>query len=231
MNKKKYEILRVPPNEKSFNHAYTYIKAYLGDNMKMSEQEFWIDAISCYFASKEYSQYTGVAYIKDTVENNMTYHDLQVVIFDSTAEDLYTMCYDLIRTITKDQNDTIIRIYNVPEEADALKKALRNLKFKPCTDSTQWRRFPLSDTPERKENHYCFNKGRFKEFDYRSDVDTVDKMVSFHNNNTETIAQDRYVKELLEKNRNEKTYSKTCQQTEEDFMRPNPPCNGCCYSC
>lgn len=225
----KYEILRVPPNEKSFNHAYEYIKAYYGNDIKLSEKEFWLNGESCYFATKDESQYIAAAYIRSVTINNRSCYLLSVATFDPTADSLYTMYYDLIRTITKDKNNKITLIPHIGENEDALKKALKNLKFKQNgNDATTWMRNPLSGTPERKENYYCFNKGRFKKFDYASDVDTVDKMISFHDVDTTSIAQDQYIKDLLKKNMEEATSTKTCQQTEEEFMRPNPPCGCCC---
>lgn len=228
MDKRKYEILRVPPNENSFNHAYAYIKAYYGNDIKLSEKEFWLYGESCYFASKDDSQFVAAAYIRSVTIKNRSYYLLSVATFDPTTDSLYTMYYDLIKTITKDKNNKPIIAMLASKNDTPLEKALKNLKFKQVKDSTLWKKDPLSDTPENGKYCRFINKGRFKKFNYNSDVDTVDKMVNFHSVNTETIAQDQYIKDLLDKNKNTSTSTKTCQQTEEEFMRPNPPC-GCCY--
>lgn len=239
MANSKYEILRVPPNENSFKHAYEYIKAYLGDSLKVTAHEFYLQVESCYFICTK-SEYLGLAYIinKNIVglancQVRKVYY-LDVVLFKDT-EDTYLQCYDLIRTITKDKNDKPILIENVPlstsnPSIEKLKNALRNLKFKQLKsdgESTTWIRYIDNETPPQNPTAYCFFKGRFRKVDPTQDVDMVDKMVNFHDFNNESIAQDRYIKELQKKNMETATSVRIRPQTEEEFMRQMPFCD--CY--
>lgn len=228
----KYEVLRVPPNIDSFRHAYDILKAYLFDVLEMNFNEFYKFCDSCYFlmdSTREY--YIGAAYICRKTDVNsellqyMRVYTLDPILFIDGDEikDSYMKLYDLISTIIKDKNDGMIIVENIPEEK-AYTNALKNTGFmNVSTDEIiRWVKLPKTT-----------DDSFYKKFDFTKDLDTVDKMVRFHNEHVdESMAQEEYMRRLLEENKaNHQPDPPQFLQTEEDFMRPNPRCDCKCMTC
>ena len=133
-----YKILRVPNNNDQYEKAYSVMKAYCGEALKISFEDFLKKTKEIYVISDE-KYYIGFGYICYKTYTNFEQpspfnrygnevYTLDVITFSD--DDMYNKIFDLVNTIIRDCNDRIIMVENIPNENKYLINALRNCRFK-----------------------------------------------------------------------------------------------------
>ena len=234
-----YEILRVPPGRGHMTKAYDIIRAYYGEGLRTTLDEFLNKTKSVYMIADK-ANYYGIGFISHKIhtdfENPISIkpfdnyvYSLSILVF--AEESIYNQVYDLVRTIIRDCTDRMIIVENIDKDNSSVINALKNNGFKVYKNSNKYSYTMYITGSNRKvDERYLI------EINPKDDLHTIDKHICLCDEDDKIKElQDKYTKELLAKNMVSNIYipcahsESNSRQTIDEFLGEESDC--CCECC
>lgn len=231
-----YEILRVPPGKGHMTKAYDMIRAYYGEGLRTTLNEFLAKTKSVYMIADKCNYY-GIGFIAHKQHTDFEnpikirpYNDFvySLSILTFTEEKVYNQIYDLVRTIIRDCSDRMIIVENIDKRDSTAINALKNNGFKVYNNSNKY-----SCTMYKIGPNGIIDERFLKDINPKDDLHTIDKHICLCDN-TDRVKelQDKYTKDLLAKNIANMATSTNCncgcddctcgKQTAKEFLGEDP---------